>query len=180
MVDKKPNIIERLVVTCFSSGLVLGGLVGVVSNVVSLLDAVGILPFRLVAGIIGASLCLLLALYWALPLLLLILLVDYRQRPQLFIVASAGLIIVQSIAILQFLPLILPGNIKPLWYFVQIVSPIAVAIGALHQYIRQQEDLRKEKPKRKLTTTHPLALEDEGSQPEVYEATVREQESRSI
>ncbi|MEO1166029.1 MAG: hypothetical protein AAFV98_19760, partial [Chloroflexota bacterium] len=128
-----------------------------------------------------------LVLYWSGAITLVERLVDYRRRPQFFTVASSAMIVLQAISFIQFF---YASDAPLIELFLMRILPMTIATGvglyALHQYIRQlddyyqQLDLRKEKPKRTLTTTHPLALEDEVSQPEVYEATVREQESRSI
>ncbi|MEO1644180.1 MAG: hypothetical protein AAFR67_03260, partial [Chloroflexota bacterium] len=59
---------------------------------------------------------------------------------------------------------------------VAILRAIYLYFDELETYLRAQ-DPRKEKPKRKMKNNR-LALEDEGSQSEVYEVTVREQEER--
>ncbi|MEL6525674.1 MAG: hypothetical protein AAFQ07_08185 [Chloroflexota bacterium] len=200
MVDKKPNIIERLVVTCFSYGGVFGSLYGLIVFLVSSLP-VGNVPlgefFQVLflgvfyGGVFGAISGVFLASYWALPLLCVILLVDYQQRPQLFRMASSGLIIVQAICSIYFLRwvvLLILDYLLLYEYALLVILPMTIATGvglyALHQYIvqlddyYQQEDPRKEKPKRKLKTAHPLALENEVGQPEMYEDTEYNQRRR--
>lgn len=202
MMDKKPNIIEHLVVTCFSYGVVFGSLYGLIVFLISVsssafgmdnlivnatLLVIGLLLFIFIGGVVGVTLAWLLVLYWSGAITLVERLVDYRRRPQFFTVASSAMIVLQAISFIQFF---YASDAPLIELFLMRILPMTIATGvglyALHQYIRQlddyyqQLDLRKEKPKRTLTTTHPLALEDEVSQPEVYEATVREQESRSI
>ncbi|MEL6407115.1 MAG: hypothetical protein AAFR81_22270 [Chloroflexota bacterium] len=202
MVDRKPNIIERMLVNCIPYGFIFGSLYGLIVFLISVSSSVfgmdnlivnatflviGLLLFIFIGGVVGVTLAWLLVLYWSGALTLVERLVDYRRRPQFFTVASSAMIVLQAIGFIQFF---YTSDAPLIELFLMRILPMTLAtcagLYALHQYIRQlddyyqRQDPRKEKPKRTLTTTHPLALEDEVSQPEVYEEAVREQEVRKL
>ncbi|MEO1166030.1 MAG: hypothetical protein AAFV98_19765 [Chloroflexota bacterium] len=112
-------------------------------------------------------------------------LVDYQKRPQLHKWVSFTLIVLQAIV---FVPrqfnVSAMVDVSIMLYLALPIATVAMLYLA-HRYHLQLRDFytvqdpRKEKPKRKMKNDR-LALADEVSQSEMYEATICEQEVRKL